>query len=443
MRYRLTLVLLALAAGLGAFYYLVVLPHAQQQVLIEEISKKYFRGDISALEFIRIRNGNGAFDIAKRGEGWAVTAPRSLDADAKAVEAILSSIRAGKILKILSTDTARLGEFGLDRPAVILSLGFSGKIDEIAFGNRNPAQSGVYAYARGVQAIFLVDPEILKNLTPGLSGIRDKTVFQFDPNDVVSVKILTPRDVIDMRKEGADWRMARPLPEKANAAAISAFLAGLSASRAEEVYDHPPEGKFAKTVQIALATNEGRQHRLRVNYWGTGAGEGVLAYEVGKHHYVRLRREFWDFVNRNASSFLSTKLLVVDHEQIGSIEVTRGASHYRIERKRTGWYIGEQRALETKITPFIWFLKDWSAVQIAQPEHSQEQKQPEIIITLQDRNGNRTGRAAVYGKVGAAAGYLGKEQVDNLYAVSEAIRGACLVSSIDLKKIPSKEELLK
>lgn len=445
VRYRGALVLLILAAGLGAFYYFVVLPRATHQRLIDEISQKYFRSDTSSLEFIRIRNSNGTFDLAKKAEGWALVAPRSMDADAETVRDILGLIQTGKILKILSTDTSRLAEFGLDRPAVVLSFGFSGKIDEIAFGNENPARTGAYAYAKGVRAVFLVDSKILKQLSVGLFDLRDKTVFHFDPEDIVSIAITSSKGVIDMKKESRQWRMIKPLMEKASPAAVKSFLDGLAGQRAEEVYDGPSPGggAFIKTVRIDLTARDGQKRRLRVDYQGTGAREGVSAYQAGMDHSARLQREFWDFVDRNASSFVSRNMLPVDEGNIGGIEVTRGASHYRLERKRTGWFIGGRPALENKVIPFIWFLKDWNAVQLIGPDPDLERNAPEIVVTLEDRSGAGMGRVAVYGKVGAAAGYLGSEQVDNLYARSQAVRGACLVSSADLKKIPSKEELVQ
>lgn len=447
LKFKGTLVLFAVSLIIGSLYFLVVLPHVRERELHEELSNRFFRFDAGKVEFLRIRNPQGVFDLVREQGQWRIKTPRSLPVDNKVFDNILGVVRNGKIVKLITGDPGNLADYGLQRPVIAFSLGYEGKIDELALGDVNPAGTGVYAFAKGIKAVFLLDREIPKVLNVGLYELRSKALFAFDPDAITRIRVRNDGREIDLRRDDHGWVMARPIAGKAGEETVRKFLTDILSQRAEEIYDeHPPKNPvFPRSIGITLASGRAmEEHTINVRYWGTGEREGVVAHQNGMAYSGRLAREFWAVVDRDASSFLERGLFPVREQDIGRIRVSRGATSYELARKGDSWYIDDRQIDGKTAMKFVWFLRSWNAVKIQEPNAVFQKGTPAVEVSVMDRAGAVLASLQVYGKTGdRPAGYTKEGNVELYHAVSDALKAPCIVTSSDLKGVPGKEEFIQ
>lgn len=445
VKFRGTMALAATALLFGAAFFGFILPRAKEARRAAVLAGQVFRFDAATVEFLRIRNGNGFFDLAREGSRWSLTAPRALPADAIAVERLLGAVRNGKIEKVITDDLSRLAEFGLSEPRFVLAIGYQGRIDELAIGVSNPARTAYYAYAKGVSAIFLVDPSIAEALALSLFDLRSKEVFSFDPEAVTRLSILRGSSHIELRKSAEGWGMLRPISGRASEEAVRRFLSGISDQRALELYDDrvPRTEDYRETIILSLLEH-GRDVpvRISVHYWGTGANEGVVAFQNGMQYAGRLPRELWNLMTVDASWFRYRSLFAFDEADVAAVRVKLEAGEYQLARHGDSWRIADQTVEGKKVLELLWFLKSWAAEALLPAGTPVRRDAFTAEISLADRKGRSLGSVTVYGKAAAATGFsLEGGAVDQYYASSTNLPQPATVSSIDLKNIPSREDL--
>lgn len=445
MKFKGTLFLLIAAAIVACFYFFFVLPHGREMRLREELSRKFFRADTNQVEFMRIINDKGAFDLVRDdNRAWRLKSPRSLPADQKTIDGILEAIRGGRIQKIISTDLSRRSEYGLNTPQTVIALGYGGAIDELALGGVNPAGSGQYAFAQGVNAIFLVDPKISRAVTVGLYELRSKTLFAFDPDAVTDISIASKSQTLRFQKKGEVWEIIQPVRKQASNTAVQAYLAGFTAQRADEVFDEntPAAGPADDALSISLKSADGDAPVvIDLIRKGVKGGQGIIGHQRGLPQSGRLSREFWDFARRNAESFIVKNVFQFDEENLRSIEVTKGKDRYVLQKEGGEWLLAGRRSNHSAVMNFLWFLKAWNAdIILAMEDTGMKQDALSLEILLKGEHGSNMGALKVYGKMeGRSPGHTADGLVEQFYAVSLALREPFLVNSLDLRKVPGKE----
>ena len=444
MRFKGTLTLLGIALLVGTGYLFYLVPSVQEKKLQEEVASRFFRVDTERLEFMRIKNAQGVFDVVQEKGMWKIRSPRMLPADGKTIGKILDLLRSGKISKIITRDMERASEFGLDKPGAVLAIGFGGTIDEIAFGGVSPSKTGIYAYAKGLSAIFLVGNEEAEIMKIGLYELRAKALFSFDPEAVRRILIVGKRAKVELVKGEQGWMMIRPFPGRANAEGVRDFLFGILNQKADEFYDNrvPDEKIYSDTIRIKLSLQgETNPLGIEVHYWGTGVHEGTVAYQEGMNYSGRLTRDFWSLVNRDASSFRYRNLFDFKEQDVWRIRVKKDAAAYELARHGDKWFMGEVPADGKRVLQFLWFLKAWEAKSLLEPSHRRPTEDTLLEIVLSDRTGRAIGTLRVFDKrEGGVLGYSQEGAAEPLSAFTDNLKEPCTVSSMDIKNIPGKKE---
>jgi hypothetical protein len=446
LRFKGTIILFVLSIIVGTGYFLYLMPALKEREMIEELNSRLFRINPEQVEFLKIKNPKGVFLIVKKDEGWMIKSPRELKTDSKTINKIMNIISSGRIVKIISEDIGRINEFGLDRPGAVLLTGYGNRSDELVLGGINPSGTGIYAYARGVNAIFLVDMDAGGLAGVGLYELRSKTLFDFIPETVSGIKIVREDSLIEMRKTGTDWEIVNPVSARASNEVISDFILTIQKQRADEFYDDtiPDPASYRESMKIYMYMDDNSTTEIDVHYWGTGVGQGSVVYQHGMKYSGRLPRDFWLFLDKDVSYFRYRNIFDFAENEVYAIKVIKGADAYEVRRDGDKWMYGDSVVSDEKMLDFIWKLKEWKAeklyglMQVADKEITLE-------IVLYDKDMNKAGRLKVFGRVeGVVLGYSTTEGETKLYyAVSDNLDGIIGISSIDLGDIPDSTELIK
>ncbi len=446
LKFKGTLILFSIALIVGAVYLFYFLPAAKEKKLIEGLSNRFFRVDMEQVEFLRIQNPRGVFDMVKKRKKWNIKSPIALPTDSETIPKILDIIKKGKIIKVITDDMKRAPEFGLNNPLAVLFIGYEGKIDELALGNINPSRTGIYAFTKGVNAIFLVDKKIAEALSIGLYELRSKALFTFHPETVTGIRIVRKKGEIELIKGQKGWQMVRPISGRTSEEEVTDFLLGVLNQRADEFYDDliPNARDYRDTINLLFYSGEKLSNEIDVHYWGTGVNQGVVAYQKGMSYSGRLPRDFWNFINRDASYFRYRNLFDFDERDVSGIKVTKDLLAYELIRKGNEWQIGEKLVDRKKAMEFIWFLKAWKAERLMGPSTALNKDKPMLEISLNGKNGKVIGALRIYAKIeGEVLGYSREGTYELYNAISNNLKEICAISSLDLKKIPGKEEFVR
>jgi hypothetical protein len=442
-----TVLLLALSVLIGTLYFFYVIPSEKENKLKEELSRRFFRINKTQIEFLRIQNFNGTFNIAKKNNNWLITLPLLLPSDPEVIDGLLTLITNGNILKIISTDIQKRPDFNLDRPTAVLNIGYGGKIDELSIGNQNPSKTGYYAFVKGIDAIFLVDEKTAKINSLGLYDLREKSLFSFVPEIITSIQITKKDNSILLRKEVNTWYVGSPLDGKAEAEEILAFLDELLHQRAIEFYDNqiPDRRNFSKTIKLQLVDNTGTLKEIDVYYWGTGANEGAVAYQKGEKYAGRLPRDFWIFLDREANDFRYRNLFDFKEDTVGRMKVTKKNTSYNLIRKGKAWHVDGDIANGERVTAFLWLLKDWKAAKILPSLPSGEKDNSILEIVVDDREDHSLGRLMVFDKIESESIGFDRDRQEFFlhFAIADTLEYGCAVSGLELLNIPDREHFLQ
>ena len=270
-----TLVLIAVAAGLGAWIYFVEIPKAEEQ----ERASYILSIDPDDAASLRLAYPDGTSIAAIReGDGWKMTEPVVYPAEGPSIENFLNTVGETKIeRKLDKADTGALASYGLEgergSQARLEITRIDGKpVAAVILGITTPVGNEAFARREGEDAVFVIPLLLQSSAKKEPFELRKKTMFQTDGTGVQSVRIASPDRVITLEKRGeAQWQMLSPLEDAADNEAVRSMLDSVATIDAVSFYD----GDKADPVAFGLGDAGTR-------FTATREDESTIAFTIGK-----------------------------------------------------------------------------------------------------------------------------------------------------------------
>jgi hypothetical protein len=233
---RSLIVLLVVAAGLGAYIYFV---ESKRDVTDPALKReKVFTLEPGKIEQVTVHAAMGdVTTLKKSGEKWRVVSPVSTAADDAAVSSLVSTLETLEMNKTLGDQTT-LKDFGLAPPRYSVSFKAAGESAErtLIVGIKTPAGSDVYAQVAGQPKLFLMSGYLDNNLDRSTFDLRDKSVLTFARDDVDAITLQHPgAPAISITKKGVDWYMSGPASAKLDPMAIDTLLGRAASTQAKAI----------------------------------------------------------------------------------------------------------------------------------------------------------------------------------------------------------------
>lgn len=131
--------IIILAAYLGFRYYMNHLPEKEE----EEADITVTAVDTSLITKIGVINGTDSFQLQKEEDTWKCLEDDTFSADADKLQAFLEA--AGNITsELMIEDVTDMSQYGLEKPAVTISLQWDGGLYHIKIGDQNTVIGGDY-----------------------------------------------------------------------------------------------------------------------------------------------------------------------------------------------------------------------------------------------------------------------------------------------------------
>ena len=244
MRFKGTLVMLAVAIIFGGYIYFYEYKGGEKREAAKKIENRIWQFDPEDIVHVEL-TAHGGLMAAERGEDgrWKITAPREWLADNAQMDRLASYAAKLDRDSVVDPDTADLAQFGLSPAKLELSLtSKDGKEYGIAFGENNPSGSSTYSVLIGGKEVFFVSADAARSFDATAEDFRDRDILSFERAGVQGVILRNPKGVIELEKDRDErWWFRRPEKREAGGPAVRELLNALQLGKIQEFFDENAE----------------------------------------------------------------------------------------------------------------------------------------------------------------------------------------------------------
>jgi len=270
MKWKTTLVLLAITAAVFAYMYFVErkAPNAQEAM---RQAGNVVNFDREKIDGIVIQNGDEKIDMRQHDAKWRLETPIKDLADNSAIENLLLDLQnwqkdATISAKEIEADKNKLNEFGLNKSKLRLKLIGPGAPPEILFGKDAALEGKMYVRFENSKETFLASQSVKKDIEKKPEDFRDKKLTDLIMAQVVRVVFKTPAGEMELQKKGDHWEIMRPLRARGDDQKIGDLIAQVTTARIQQFVtddrgDLHPYGLAEPRGSITLFTEDGKSGR--------------------------------------------------------------------------------------------------------------------------------------------------------------------------------------
>ena len=238
-RGRSFLLLLALAAGVGAYVWFVELERDMNAP--ETPAEKVFAVEVDQLQEVRLRNEAGEENVLQRsGDRWVFAGQDGVDVDPAEAADLASGLAGLESQRVVDEQPPALAEYGLETPRVTVSFtDAAGAERTLLIGNRTPTGGDLYAKLADSPRVFLIGAWLDETFNRSRFDLRDKAALKFSRDAVTNVTLTSGEGTVALAQAGGEWRLTSPEEAPADNAAADAIVNALSSARMQSVVDTP------------------------------------------------------------------------------------------------------------------------------------------------------------------------------------------------------------
>lgn len=370
MRFRTTILLILVLAGLGAYVYFVEYPHAEQ----EAKKKTLFEFKADDATQVTLDYGDHKIVLKKSGDDWRITEPLDAPADATSVKNLVSAIADCEVKRELTDASADLSLYGLDKPFVTVSVKLRDKdLPPFMIGKNTPVGFSTYVQRTDDKKIQLAGSAFRTGMDKKVKDLRDKVLIDFADNDVQQLDVTGEGKQLQLVQKDDKWSIAQPAAYAADGAAVRSFLSTLRSMRATDFPDDRPSdlGTYGlDNPQLKITLHLGKDNAEKTILLGKENDKKEVYVQRGGQPTVYTVSD-WVFrdLNKNPADFRDKTVLAFDRDKITAIELKRkDGSHSRlVHGANKQWQVEgvEGKPAETTITQYVTDLHDLKGYEIA------------------------------------------------------------------------------
>src|SRR6266436_3341637 len=206
MRWKTTLVLLAIALGLAVYikFYESKRPNTEEAKRQAQNVVNFSREKIDG---IVIQNGDDKIEMRRHDNKWRLETPIKDQADNSLIENLLFDLESCQKdatipSKQIETEKNKLNEYGLSKPKLRLKLLGPGAPPEILFGKDAALEGKMYVRFENSKETFLTSQSVKKDIEKKPEDFRDKKLTDLIMAQVVRVELKKPAGEKKLQKKG-------------------------------------------------------------------------------------------------------------------------------------------------------------------------------------------------------------------------------------------------
>lgn len=256
--------------------------------------------DQTKVTSLELAAGSETIRLEKSGEEWKLVKPVQAPADFVSVNGVIGQLQSAQMtqLKDRPEDVKDLKQYGLDRPAVVATIGTGASSVRFELGKE--ADSGaVWARDPSKPAVFSINNGVAMELQKKVDDFRRKEVFDFRPFNTTRFEITRGTDTRAFERvkgtgENAvdTWKQVAPAAKTVDSSNLEGALLDFSNLRAESFVPTAgaATGHNNPAATIVVKFDDGKKEERVVigtagtNVFATRADQpGALKVEAAKY----------------------------------------------------------------------------------------------------------------------------------------------------------------
>jgi len=333
------LVLLVVAAGLGAYLY-----YDSKKAPSEDKKQEKVFADMQSdkIDQVAVTSDKGETTKAsKQGERWQETEPAAVAADEAEISGITSNLASMEITRVIDEQAGDFKQYGLDPPRIQVAFRQGGKDRKVLLGQKTPTGSDIYARLPDKPRVFLVPSYLETTFNKSPFDLRDKAILKIDRDKVDRLEIVTPDHTVTVVKQGADWHLGPPTDARADFNAIEGIVGRLNSTAMKSIASADPDAaalkefgldKPAATVKV---TSGSAQAGLAIGK-NTGHNE-VYARDLSRPMVFTVESTLFDELKKPADDLRIKDLFDARSFNTTRLEVSRAGQIMAFEKDKDAW----------------------------------------------------------------------------------------------------------
>src|ERR1700736_2220735 len=352
MKWKTTLILFVIAAGVFAYLFFVERnrPGTEEATRQAQNLVNFSRDKINGLV---IQNGDDKIDIRRRDDKWRLEIPIKDQADSSVVNNLLLDLEnwqkdAAISAKEMEADKNKLADYGLANPKLRLKLLGSNAPPEIFFGKDAALEGKMYVRFENSKEAFLATQSVKKTIDKKPEDFRDRKLTDLIMAQVVRVVLKTSAGEMELQKKGDHWEIVKPLHTRADDQKVNDFIAQVTTARiqqfvADDRGDLHPYGLAEPRGSVTLFGPDDKQGQI--------LQIGTVPEKAKEQVYVRFSpRSFVYTLPKKIKGVLETKpndlrdrhLVRFEKNILDRITIDSAGKKVVLARKNENWTIASR-----------------------------------------------------------------------------------------------------
>ena len=238
MKWKTTLVLFVIAAGVFAYLFFVERnrPGTEEATRRAQTVVNFSRDQVNG---VVIQNGDDTIDIRRRDDKWRLEIPIKDQADGSVVNNLLLDLEnwqkdAAISAKEMEADKNKLADYGLANPKLRLKLIGPDTPPEIFFGKDAALEGKMYVRFGNSKETFLASQSVKKAIDKKPEDFRDRKLTDLIMAQIVRVVLKTSAGEMELQKKGDHWDILKPLHTRADDQKVSDLIAQVTTARIQQ-----------------------------------------------------------------------------------------------------------------------------------------------------------------------------------------------------------------
>ncbi len=368
MRFKGTLFLALVFAGLAAYLYFYELPHNRRVEETREKSKKLL--SLSAVEVgeVTLTGSKGRLQLRKKEKTWWIVKPVLSRTRDYRLDSLLSRLGNIRIQRVVMETASDLRPFGLDHPVLTLRLKGKKRDVTLKLGKNSPVGSTLYAQKEGDPRVLLIPASLLSDWNLGLSDLRRRKAFFFDRYALSGLHLVLSDREFTLRKEKEKWRLTLPIQCDADQDRIRKILSSLESLQCEKFLKPESAVEGDDILKVELAADKELKNGVLILRKGK---DGTLyTLQSGEPQVCAVSPDSLDPFEVDLFALRNKRVLHFDRYNVHGIDIQRGKKKLRLFMKDGVWTLPDRTAQvdSGRVNSFLDFLQELSAKAFVEPQ---------------------------------------------------------------------------
>ncbi len=438
-----TIALVVVLGGLFAYIYFVTWKQPEGGSPSTTKQEKVFAGlQSDKIDEIRVHSESGDSTVLKKDKDkWTITEPLQTAAQDSEASGIASALSQLEIARVIDENPTNLVEYGLGAPRVEIQFKSAGDKDfkRLLIGQKTPSGTNLFAKRNDDKRVFTIPAFQDSTFNRSTFDLRDKSALKFDRDKVDRVDVDADNKVLELAKDGSDWKIDKPIQAPADTGSVEGLIGKLQSLQMKSIVTdnvNPADlKKYGLDKPTATFTLSLGSAKASIAFGGKSGDGSEYAKDASKPMVMTVDATIVDDLKKGSDEYRRKDLFAFRAYDATHIELTRGGQTVAFDKIKAAKPEEEDKwrragaktdADKEKMGVFLAKLESLRALSFVDNTAKTGLDKPDMTVSAKYDDGKKEERVT-FGKAG-----------NDVYASRPGEPGAAKINSTEYDEIIKK-----